>query len=672
MKTFARNALAAMGVGALSLGLASPALGQDFKTALPEDTILYIGAPDIPSAMEAFKTSALFKMWKEEEVQEFFESLLEEADKQYEQGLAMAKQMHQNGVIPVDPDEILKVKIHGIHVALTELSLDMEKGSKLNFCVCIDFGQSGDKAQMIMAALLNLAKAQAGGMMPEIVKTKLEGAELNSLTPPDAPPMMPQGFGIHWSFIGGKLVLGTSQDAMKNIVQGLAKGGLEKNLTTSAAYASVASKTRPQPYGFEAFMRPDSMWTTLWAGLALAKQMNPDDMAPVDIDGIKRAADALGLLNTTAIGVASSYENGKGVDRWFAKTEGEPKGLMKLVGAGTIDLAQLDYIPKDASNFSITRFEPSVVYDSLFAAVNAYDKNIGEMVKMKLGEAQDQIGINIREDFFANMGPEMLSYSMPVSGNQLPEMGFLVKVKDSAKALKVLQTASAMSQGAFTINDIDVEGGKLYGIDMDLPDEMAPITAMIEPTFTFHKGYMILGLTRGDVRGALKMLNGKGGASIKENAAFKPYLEKIPQSISSLGWRDTAADFEGVYGVLASAAGLIPLPEEIPLDLGLLPSTETLTQHLFGSFYYSKKLPDGFMTKMVGPVGPELYLAAGLVGAAMVPAAMFFARQADGAFPGGGGGGMFRAPQAQAAELEAVEEVEAAEPEPAPEPVKRK
>ncbi len=662
MRTFVRNAVAALGIGSLGLGLAGPLQAQDFKSALPEDTILYIGAPDLPSAMEAFKTSALFKMWREEEVQEFFEALLEEADKQFQQGLAQAKQMHKNGMLPVDPDEILKVKIQGIHVAVTELALDMEKGSKLNICVCIDFGQTSDKAQAIMAAMLNLAKAQSGGQMPDPTKTQLEGAVMNTLTPPMLPPQMPQGFGIHWAFVNGKFLLGTSQDGMKTIIQGLAKGGLEKNLTTAKAYTAVASKTRPQPRGFEAYLRPEGLWTTLWAGLSFAKAMNPGDMEDVDVDGIRRAVDALGLLNTKAIGVASSYENGKGVDRWFASTEGEPKGLMNLMAGGNIDQGQLNYIPKDASSFSITRIEPVVLYDSLMNAVNAYDQKIGDMVQMQLNGMQDALKLNLREDLFANMGPEVLSYAMPVSGNQLPEMGILIKVKDPAKALKVLNTAAQMSQGGFAINEIETEGGKLYGVDMDLPGEMAALTAMIEPTFTFHKGYMVVGFNRGDVRAALKMLDGKGGASIKENKAFAPYLEKIPENVTSLGWQDTAATFEGVYGVVASAAGFIPLPEEVPLDLGLLPSTETLTQHLFGSLNYSKKLPDGYMTKMIGPVGPELYLVAGLVVVAIpVAAGMFGSRGMP--FPGGGG----RAPQA-AASIEAPAP-EVVEEEPEEEPV---
>lgn len=671
MRTFVRKTMAALGVGALALGLTSPAYAQDFKTALPEDTIAYIGAPDVPSAIEAFKTSALFKMWREEEVQEFFESLLEEAQKQYTEGLAQAKQLHKAGMIPVDPEELLKIQVHGIHFALTELALDMEKGSKLNICLCIDFGQSSDKAQAILGALLDMAKAQSGGEMPEIVKSKLEGAVMNTLTPPMLPPQFPKGFGMHWAFVGGKLVLGTSQDAMKNIIQGLAKGGMEKNLTTARAYTAVAAKTRPQPYGFEAYFRPEKIWTTVWSALAMAKAMNPGDMDEVDVDGIKRAVDALGLLNIKSVGLASAYENGKGVDRSFASTDGEPKGLMKMMSGGDIDQSQLAYVPKDASSFSIARIEPVVFYDTMMAAVDAYDPNIGSMVKTQLNGMQEQLKINLRDDLFANLGPEMMTYAMPVSGNALPEMGFLFKVQDPANALKVLQTASAMSQGAFSISEIDTEGGKLYGIDMDLPDEMAQLQSMIDPTFTFHKGYLVVGFNRSDVRAAIKMLNGTGGPSIKENKAFAPYLDKIPEKVSSLGWQDTAATFEGLYGVVASTAGFIPLPEEVPLDLGLLPSTEVLTQHLFGSLTYSKKLPDGIMTKAVGPMGPELYLALGIGMAAIVPAGMMFASRSAMPFPGGGG--KFRAP-APAAQVEVVEEPveepveEAVEEEPAAEP----
>jgi hypothetical protein len=50
---------------------------------------------------------------------------------------------------------------------------------------------------------------------------------------------------------------------------------------------------------------------------------------------------------------------------------------------------------------------------------------------------------------------------------------------------------------------------------------------------------------------------------------------------------------------------MIPMGEDLPIDLSLLPETTTLTQHLFGSVSWQQTEKDGFRGMDQGPWGPE-------------------------------------------------------------------
>ena len=75
-------------MGALLIGsvLVTPALAQtvDFKKALPEGTIAYVGMPDIETSLQEMQDGALARMWRESEVQDFFADLLALAEVEWD------------------------------------------------------------------------------------------------------------------------------------------------------------------------------------------------------------------------------------------------------------------------------------------------------------------------------------------------------------------------------------------------------------------------------------------------------------------------------------------------------------------------------------------------------------------------------------------------------------
>ncbi|HMQ22512.1 MAG TPA: hypothetical protein PKE00_08495, partial [Planctomycetota bacterium] len=323
--------------------------------------------------------------------------------------------------------------------------------------------------------------------------------------------------------------------------------------------------------------------------------------------------DVLGLNGLKAVGISSGYdENGRGVSRSFTDLpEGERKGLFALNDGSPIDMGHLAWIPQGVASFSMMRlgnFEK--IYTTIMDAVTAYDEGVGEMAKGQIAQMEEGMGFNLQKDVFGAFSDELLTYSMPVSGIMAtPEFVVMAGCKDSQKTLEVMKKLFALSEGVLALSEISGEEG-LFSIDLTLDEfggGMDP-TGMIDPTIGFKNGYMVLAFSRGDVKNAFARFEAADTPNVRDNAAFKPYLPFIPQNADSLSFADNATSIGGLYGSLSGMVGMVPIPPEVPIDVGLLPSTEALTKHLFGSVAWSRTTAPGWEGESIGPMGPELYV----------------------------------------------------------------
>ncbi|MFQ5504376.1 MAG: hypothetical protein ACE5F1_06190 [Planctomycetota bacterium] len=602
------------------LCMAGRAPAQDaFKSALPKDTLLYLAAPDLPAAVEGFKQSAVYKIWREDEVQEFLEDLLAEGQKRFREGLDQAKQMYEGGLFPVSPEEILKIRVRALNFALTDLSAPgpNDPMPRVSVVLSIDFGESGKIVQPLLDTLLMMGMQQPDA--PELSKKAVGENQLQTLRAPDMPPFLSINFG----FVGGRLLIGTDTERLESIMKSLGGGESEGGLAGDPAYSKVAKRVGDLDTAVEVFIRPAAMIDVALELVDFVAQMQP--VFPVNPEGIKRAADALGLRSVKAIGCVSGYSEGKGASRSFVLCpENERRGLTACSSGKAIDLEHLAYIPKEVDSFSIGNLDLKPVYSSLVTALQAYDSDKAAFILSRVSEVEKQIGLSVENDVFGVFGPELIFYSMPVSGLMgTPEMGLMVQCKEPARAVRVLKTLTSMSEGVVELaEDKADDGTTFYALDIDFGDMIPGFDMSMlggEPTFTFKQGFMVCSMSRADCRNALKRIDGQGGEDVRANKAFNSYF--LPEKVAALSFQDMAASIDALYRVLSGVIGMFPLPPEVPIDLGLLPSTETITKHLFGSISYQETDSEGFLTKSMSPFGPEAGIA--LMGAVAGGAAVF-------------------------------------------------
>jgi hypothetical protein len=608
------------GVFALSLlGMAvAPVQAQkNFKRSLPKSTLLLFSAPDVPTAIERFKKTEIYKIWQEEEVQDFLADALEMAKKRFDQQLGQFKEMYKQGMLPIDPEKLLTLRLHGVSFALVDLAPPSQQSMpKISIALCLDFGPSAGVIKGILGMGEGMYAAQAKqktGLGP-IQEAKVGTIAFKTIVPPKAPFL-----SLNWGWVGSSLLIGTHRGDFESIASKML-GGEQGGLMETAAYKTVSQKIHSTDSALEGYFNFSRILDLSLKGLQMAASMEPD-LAAVDFEGVKRVLDVTGISGLQAVGYSSGYDGGMGITRIFGLIPNKKrKGFFaNSDGQASVSMDRLKVIPPDVAGFSIARFDfLKNFYKTALAGVQAYDPKVGDMVKAQIKEMEKQFGFNFEQDVFNAFGPEIISYSMPLAGlGGAPELGVMLSCPKPKKTVEVLRKIGKITGGYFDLVENETEDGVFYAIDiqMDTGGGMDPL-AMIEPTLAFEKGFMIFGLSRSDVRGAIKRLSGENKTSILDNKVFQAAKGSLPDSVDSVSFSDNAANFSGIYSALSGVISFIPIPPEVPIDLGLLPSETAFTNHLLGSLAYSQQDPRGFASVFRGPLsGPE---TAALIGVGVV------------------------------------------------------
>jgi hypothetical protein len=206
-----------------------------------------------------------------------------------------------------------------------------------------------------------------------------------------------------------------------------------------------------------------------------------------------------------------------------------------------------------------------------------------------------------------------------------PEMAFLVKVTEEERLVKVLKNLAKLTQGMVEIEEGEKRGLKAYQVRINYDPTQGMgmnVLEAISPTFAFKNGYMVLGFSASDVKRVFQRMDREDDpkGDIRGNKEFVAVAESMPSGLESVSFTDWKAQFESFYQMATGVLAFVPMGEEVPIDMSLLPDSGTLTKHLFGALSYSTSDPTGSRSVSVSPFGPELVLM--VVGGALAGVAV--------------------------------------------------
>jgi len=597
-----------LGLSVLSALSVAPARAQSIHDYLPASTMAVISVPDLVGSMERFQSMPLAKMWHEDEVQEFIGDLMDMANSQWDQMMAQGRQMHENGDLPVSPDELMKLRMMGGTFAVTQFSIGMSEWGEpipdIGIVLQLDFGDSADAWFKLINMGTGLIEQEAGD---DLVKSTFDvgGTSLTTWAP--ANDEVP--FSLNIARVGNTLVFGTKTDELAGILQALAS-------QTPKLSASPAFRAANGPLGIAqpemtAFVQVQPIIDMV---LGAVRVIVEAEGAPIDVDGVARAIDAMGFNSIKSSASASAYQNGECVTKSYTVSPApERKGFFGG-SAKILDMDFLRWVPKDAVSVSATTMDVTTMYDALVGGMRAYDNDLAEQMLGALADYEKELGISVKEDLFGAFGDQFVTWSMPmVAMGSPPEMAFLFKVKDEKRLLETLGTLTQLSEGMVELDAVNRRGIEAHQIrvNMDMGNMMMNPFDMFVPTFSFKDGYMVMGFSAGDVKRVFDRMDREDDpkGDIRGNAEVAALMGRLPEAgVTSVSFTDWKASFEGLYQMVTGVLAFVPMDQDIPVDLALLPESTTLTQHLSGGMSYTVADGNGYTTVAHAPFGPEILI----------------------------------------------------------------
>ena len=587
---------------------------------LPEGTVMAVSMPDLKTTMGEMAQMPIAKMWNEPDVQKFVAPLMAMVREQMDQLMAQGKEMHASGQLPVDPSTMGSMRLDGMTFAITKLQMDEgDFGPQPNvgMLMHMDFGASAEQMKGLLSLGMSLMEQQAADMV-EKSEVKVGDVTVTSWAS-SGPVETPMGLNV--AMLPTGIVVGTLKDEVVAALEAMQKG--TPVLTASAAYGETTKGLTTNGAEMLMYLRTDKAMDIAMQAMQMAQGMAPE-MGMVDMAGVGRVMDALGLRGMKSMGMTSAYVDGRAEDRTFMTVPAaERKGLMS-VSTKPLDMTFLKWVPKDVVSVRAMTMEPMVLHDALMGAMTAYDPQMAEGMMAQMAEMEKQVGFSMKDDLFGSMGDQVVYWSMPLAGlMSAPEMTLLMRVKDQARMLKVLEAMATMTDGAIELEKSDKRGIEQWSlrINADPSAEMEGmnLSELVNPTFAFKNGWMVMALSPGDVKRAMNRMDREDDpkGDIRGNKEFAPYVGKLPANAVSMSFLDWKAEFESLYQTLSFALSMIPASEDNPIDTTQLPEVSVLTQHLFGSMSWSTVDENGFRSEATGPFGAEMYMMlAAVVGAA--------------------------------------------------------
>ena len=434
--------------------LAAPAVAQGILPYLPKKTMMAVSAPDLSMSVAEFQQMPMAKMWAEEEVQTFVADVRDMALGYLDEGIAQAKQMHAQGALPVDPDDLMKLRVAGATFAITGLDLamgDFGPMPKFGLVLHLDFGDAAGTWNKLVQTGLGMLEQEAGDDLAK-TETMVGDVKMISLQPQDITGME---MGLNVAMIPGGMLIGTLAEDVRSIVDNMQNKTAA--LSTAASYQAVTSRLTTSGAECEVFVSPDPAMDFAMSALRMAVE-HEDELAMIDMDGVERAMQAMGLRNLGSMGMTMTYENGKSVTRAF-EARGANAGATAAVN--NIDTSFLKWVPKDAVGFGAGTMDVSSIYDTVLKGLQAYNPEVADQALAQLAKMEEQLGFSVRNDLFGSLGDHYITWSMP--------MGTISSAPEDRDAAQDQQRGEARQRpqepdSALTQGMVEIEEGTKRGV----------------------------------------------------------------------------------------------------------------------------------------------------------------------------------------------------------------
>lgn len=610
---------------ALAAALTPAATAKESSLArlLPPDTLLLAGIEDVDAYRAAQQDMPLYRILAEDEVQAFLEKPKAKLAEAIEALEGTIRQQPGFEDFDLSIPQLLEGRYGRLFLAVTHVTLpDPQAGlpfPDIGLVIGVEAREGAPDWSTLVKDLATRALSRQG-MQASFQHVDSEEGGYDEL------PLGPVSLLV--ARTGDFHLFSTSRQALSAVLR-RASGQGGESLATSPGFQNALRRVGiVGPGAMVGYVDGGLTMRTVTEAVKMALAMEGENEAIPIVD---KVADVSGLLGLGALLGASVSENGVAHGRGFMGLRGEPKGLLACTPNEGLDLSMLQKIPKDVTSASLFLADMGAIYDTVMEIVRAVDEQVYQQVRNTIDAFGQQLGgpdapLDVRNDVLANLGPQFAIVAPTASNPMMPSLIVMAKSKDPGRLMaslrKLLEFGGAMSQGQLQVSTSSYRDHELLVVSG------SPQTGLpFQPAMAVVDGDFVLSLSVGDLKRLIRDRE-REGSSLLANEDFQRFYSRIPEgaTLNALSYNDVKRTVESAYSSLTMALPMITMASEVelPVDLALLPRSEAITSHLFGSLSYTMAVEDGWVTESFGPMGGEVLGAA--VGAAVGAGALFLMR----------------------------------------------
>lgn len=300
--------------------------------------------------------------------------------------------------------------------------------------------------------------------------------------------------------------------------------------------------------------------------------------------------DALGVKGLKNITFVTGYDGPAFRSVVDVDMPGPRNGLLALTGARKFSIKDLPVMPSDATSFSASSLEVGKAYDVLYQLVESgfriFAPDQADNIPAGVKAVEGMLAVNFRDDLFACFGDLAVTYSSPAEGPLGLGATTLIKVKDSKKLARTIETIvkNIPNQPGF---EISMQKKKYRDADiMDLHVKADQFSIRLG-SIAVYKDWFIYSKYPQGIKGFV--LRSAGELPVwKADAELTKVLGQFPKEYASIQVSDPRPTIEFflsatpfVVDLLNNIAKLVPNIR--PFDLDVVPHAQEATRGLFPS-----------------------------------------------------------------------------------------
>ena len=566
-----------------------------FEKILPDDTIAFITARNIPQLQARIKDQAVYALWNEPSVQRFLEKPLQRLTQE------LQKAEGQAGVKLSEIWPLFRGQ------AALVVSTDAQ-ANEPEILLLADVGDQGPKAMLVIGALCGAfaEKLQTAALKP--VEEQIEGVKFVRMQAPApeggaAAPEPAFTYGV----LGDTLILGRPLSAVKRTA-GFIKTEAPTALANAASYRLVLDKVSADS-DFLAFVNVPRI-------VAIANQKAQGTQAT-------QILGALGLNGLGPAGAAVTFGQDYSTSRIFLQTGGAPQGIVKILMPVPGPLHAGAEAPDDVASFISLRFDAAVIWDEVEKTIAAISPDTLTQLNAVINQFAQQLGrpFSLRNDILAVFGPRLAMYTrFEKPYNLMTSQQFVIMVDISSKAafnsaLENLQKVAPPMLALFQPREY--LGHQVYVLTLPTPPGAPPAPTTqgtAQPAFVATDKEFIFSTRVEALEAHLRRMAGSG-PSLQARPEFQEALKSLPpEARVMVGFADPVRQMEyfltilkeGQFGPILGLLQRDPDVAEVMnlFDFSLLPDPAVVTKYLSPSATCAIVQPDGLLILSKSPTKP--------------------------------------------------------------------